>query len=103
MRYLVRINPKALNPLTGKIIPGRIWEVEQCADKDSEKVIWHCADVRINKTPIRELFRMLPLGAPWEGEYFGLCLRAQDDVIEILTRKVLAIQVKGRDGTHTGS
>ena len=94
MKYLVRLNPKALNPLTGKIIPGRLWEVEQCADKDSEKVIWHCADVRVNKTPIRELFRTLP-GAPWEGEYFRLCLRAQDDVLEIQTR--------GRNGTHTSS
>jgi hypothetical protein len=102
MKYLVRLNPKALNPLTGKIIPGRLWEVEQCADKDSEKVIWHCADVRVDATPIRELFQLLP-GIPWEGAYFGICIRGQDDVVEIHTKKVIAIRVKGHDGAHTSS
>lgn len=87
MRYRVRINPKAFNPLTNKVIPGRLWEIEQCASKDSERVIWHCADIRIDSVPIRELFQppTKKEDLPWEGDYFGICVRGQDDVIEIRT------------------
>lgn len=86
MKYLVRLNPKAYNPITKKVIESRLWEIEQVADRDSEKVIWHCADVRIDKTPIRELFTLSKLGeSPWERIYFGICVRGQDDVVEIKT------------------
>ena len=85
MRYIVRLNPKAFNPLTRKIIADRLWEVEQCATRDSEAVKWHCADVRIDATPIRELFT-IPTEGTWEHTAFGVCLRGMDDVIEIRTR-----------------
>ena len=92
MKYLVRLNPKAYNPLTRKVIPERLWEIEQCKSVgkgggvDSEPVIWHCADIRIDKTPIRELFELPKLGeAPWQREYFGICVRGQDNVVEIKT------------------
>lgn len=86
MKYIVRLNPKAFNPLTRKIIAERLWEVEQCATRDSEVVKWHCADVRIDKTPIRELFRIPESGTePWSHECFGICVRGMDDVIEIKT------------------
>jgi hypothetical protein len=86
VRYLIRLNPKAFNPLTKKVIANRLWEIEQCADKDSEKVIWHGADVRIDSTSIRELYRLPQAGEkPWEIEVFGACMRAQDDAILICT------------------
>ena len=92
MKYLVRLNPKAFNPITKKVIESRLWEIEQCAsigksgDTDSERGIWHCADVRIDKTPIRELFTLPKPGeGSWERTYFGICVRGQDDVVEILT------------------
>ena len=56
MRYLVRMNPKALNPLTHQIDQSRFWEVEQCATKDSEKVIWHFGSVRIGLIPVSDIF-----------------------------------------------
>lgn len=90
MKYLVRLNSKAYNPITGKVIASRLWEIEQCAfgtsPNVSEKVIWHCADVRIDATPIRELYALPKLGEkPWEKEFFGICVRGQDNVVEIKT------------------
>ena len=86
MRYLIRLNPKAFNPVTRKIITARLWEVEQCANKDSEKVIWHCADVRIDQRHIRELFQLVKDGEkPWEYACWGICVRGQDNAIEIKT------------------
>ena len=86
MKYIVRLNSKAYNPLTRKVIEERLWEIEQCASKDSEKVIWHCADVRIDATPIRELYQLPKEGEqPWQAEYFGICVRGQDNAIEIHT------------------
>jgi len=86
MRYLVRLNPKAFNPITRKVIVERLWEIEQCANRDMERVIWHCEDVRIDATPIRELFTLSKDGEkPWEAEYFGICVRGQDNAIEIRT------------------
>jgi hypothetical protein len=88
----VRLNPRAYNPLTRKVIPSRLWEVEQCEKtggngrQDSEKVIWHCADVRIGDTPIRKLFKLPKEGeGPWQIEVWGVCVRGQDDAIEIRT------------------
>jgi hypothetical protein len=84
MKYIVRLNPKAFNPITHKVEPSRVWEIEQCADRDSEKVIWHCADVRINNTPICEIFVLPKPGEePFERTYFGICVRGQDNAIEI--------------------
>jgi hypothetical protein len=86
MKYLVRLNPRAFNPLTRKVIVSRLWEIEQCGDPDSQKVIWHCADVRIDSVPIRELFKLnCEDGKPWQGEFFGICVRGQDNAIEIKT------------------
>lgn len=92
MRYIVRVNPKAYNPVTRSLIASRLWEVEQCAATggdgrlDSERVIWHCADIRIDDVPIRELFVLPePGGKPWEREVFGICVRGQDNAIEIKT------------------
>ena len=86
MKYLVRLNPKAFNPLTRKVIPSRLWEIEQCATRDSASVIWHCANVRIDSTPIRELYTLPKEGErPWEAEYFGICVRGYDDAVEIHT------------------
>ena len=82
MKYLIRLNKKAFNPVTKRVIAGRIWEVEQAANKDSEKVIWHCGDVRIDGVPIRELFDLTP---EWECTCFGICTRGQDNAIEIKT------------------
>ena len=93
MKYIVRINPRAINPLTRKVVANRVWEVEQVADKDSEKVIWHCAAIRVDKVPIWELYRAPHEGEkPWEAEYFGICIRGQDNVVDILTR--------GHDGNN---
>lgn len=94
MRYLIRLNPRAVNPLTRRVFAPRLWEVEQCANKDSERVIWHCADVRVDQ---KLLTQIAPLEAyqefgkpidgkkPWELEVWGVCVRGQDDVIEIRT------------------
>ena len=88
MKYVVRLNPKAFNPLTKQVIPDRLWEIEQCANRDSEKVIWHAGEVRIDGVPMRELFKLPePGGKPWELECFGFCVRGQDNAIEIRTRR----------------
>ena len=86
MKYIVRLNPRAFNPVTRKVIESRLWEIEQCADKDSEKVIWHCADVRIDAKPIREFYALPKPGeTAWQQEFFGICVRGQDNAIEIHT------------------
>lgn len=96
MRYVVRLNPKAINPLTHKLTLSRLWEVEQCESTgrlwasgtpDSERVIWHAADVRIDDKPIRELFTLPALGStePWKIECHGIAVRGQDNAIEIHT------------------
>lgn len=86
MKYLVRLNSKAFNPITRKVIVERLWEIEQCATRDSGRIIWHCANVRIDAQPIRELFVLPKEGEkPWEAEYFGICTRGQDDTLEIHT------------------
>jgi hypothetical protein len=85
MKYIVRLNPKGFNPITQTVIPSRLWEVEQCANKDSEKVIWHCAEVRINGQPMREIFVLPKKGAaPFEVTATGMAIRGHDDAIEIL-------------------
>ena len=86
MRYIIRLNPRAFNPITRKVIAARLWEVEQCGNRDSEKVIWHCADVRVDKQHVRELFQLPKEGEqPWQHECFGICVRGQDNAIEIHT------------------
>ena len=94
MRYIVRLNPRAFNPLTKKLIAARLWEVEQCVaiggngQVDSGKVIWHCADIRIDATPICQLFSIPKPGEkPWEKEFYGVCVRGQDNVVEIHTSR----------------
>lgn len=87
MRYLVRLNKKAINPLTGKLNPKLRWEVVQKADKDSQKVTWHCEDVRIGNEPAYTFFK---LPAPpktiwdWELHYIGTVARGQDNAVVIL-------------------
>ena len=84
MKYLIRLNPKAYNPISGKVIASRVWEVEQCATKDSGKMIWHYADVRIGEKHIREFFTLPKEGSPpTELTYFGICTRGQDNAIVI--------------------
>ena len=94
MKYILRLNPRAFNPLTKQVIPERLWEIEQCEQKgrdgrvDSEKCIWHCADVRVDSHPIRELFVMPKDGEkPFEMVMYGICVRGQDNAIEIKTGK----------------
>lgn len=55
MKYLVRLNFKAVNPLTGAVDPKRLWEVEQCKDKDNPSVSWHCESVVVGGKPIEQL------------------------------------------------
>lgn len=84
MIYKVRLNPRAYNPITGKVDPKRVWEIEQCSTKDSEKVIWHCAEVLIDGVPFRTIFVLPKAGEkPFEAEYQGIVVRGQDDAIEI--------------------
>ena len=86
MKYIVRLNPRAVDPLTRKVIPERLWEVEQCANKDSEKVRWHCAEVRVDDKMIQTLFTLPGKEEkPWEAEFFGICVRGQDNAVEIKT------------------
>lgn len=84
MKYIVRLNQRAYNPITSKVDPRRVWEVEQCATKDSEKVIWHCAEVLIDGVPFRTFFVLPnPGDKPFEASYEGIVVRGQDDAIEI--------------------
>ena len=92
MRYIIRLNPRAFNLLTRKVSADRLWEIEQCEKRggdgriDSEAVIWHCADIRIDKKHIREFFKLPQPGEkPWQYECFGVCVRGQDNAIEIRT------------------
>jgi hypothetical protein len=86
MKYIVRLNPRGFNPLTRKIITERLWEVEQCGNRDSDSVIWHCADVRVDEKHVREFFNLPKEGEkPWQYECFGICVRGQDNAIEIRT------------------
>jgi hypothetical protein len=88
VKYIIRLNPKAFNPLTRKVMASRLWEIEQCATRDSGKVIWHCADVRIDSTPVSREFKLPKEGEkPWEMEVYGICVRGQDNAIEIHTGK----------------
>jgi hypothetical protein len=95
MRYIVRLNPKAFNPLTRKLIENRLWEVEQVADKDSGTVIWHCGDVRFGNDrlvppvdAVKALFapRDLSKSKPpvWDLRYIGYAARGQDNAIVII-------------------
>jgi hypothetical protein len=86
MKYIVRLNPKAINPLTLQVNAKLLWEIEQVGNRDSESVIWHCADVRIDDKHVREFFRLLKTGeTPWQMECFGTVVRGQDNAIEIHT------------------
>lgn len=87
MRYLVRINPRAVNPLTKRIDETRVWEVEQCRSTDSERVKWHCADVNIDGVNITKIFQFPKKGEPpTEMEFYGIVARGADDAIQILTK-----------------
>lgn len=98
MKYIVRLNARAVNPITGKVIAARLWEVEQCSNKDSEKVIWHCADVKIGDQDIRQVLgqrtvldeekilaalRSPGTGVKFELAFEGIVIRGQDNAIEI--------------------
>lgn len=105
MRYLVRLNKKAWNPVTGKVMENRVWEVEQAEWKgrnggtDSGKVIWHCHNVVIRRdgldTPIRFIVAENAANAKnlavkkatdLEFEFFGIVVRGDDDSIVIDVR-----------------
>lgn len=95
MKYIVRLNPRSYNPLTNKVDKRIVWEVEQAENKDSKKVIWHCADVKVRRgqteTPIRfEIAREyanapnLQKEKPVELSYWGIVVRGSDDSIVIV-------------------
>jgi len=88
MKYIVRINPKAYNVLLKRIIPAIIWEVEQVKTRDSEKVIWHCSNVKIDGVPITKIFPLPKKGEPpTQMEFAGVCIRdGYEDAIQILTK-----------------
>lgn len=101
MKYLIRLNPRAVNPLTRKVAASKLWEVEQCEKIggngriDSPAVIWQCGDIRIDGESIqslapleayRELAQPAVAGAVrWALETWGVCSRGADDAIEIRT------------------
>jgi hypothetical protein len=86
MKYLVRINPRAVNPITKQIDASRVWEVEQTKTKDSESVKWHCSEVQIDNLSIARLFKFPKQGEPpTELTFYGICTRGQDDAILIST------------------
>lgn len=103
MKYIVRLNLRAYNPLTRQVIANRLWEVEQAEKmggngrQDSERVVWHCAAVRIDQKDIEQIAPITayrefgkPLSVdekPWELEVWGVCVRGQDNAIEIHTGK----------------
>lgn len=88
MKYLVRLNKKAFNPVTKQVKDSVIWEVEQAPNRDSEAVIWHCSAVKIDGVGISAFFEIPKPGAPaWEIERFGIATRGQDNAIEIRTGK----------------
>ena len=101
MKYIIRLNSRAVHPLTRRVSVKLLWEVEQ-SEKiggngriDSPVVIWHCENVRIDGKPIDSL---IPLEAlrdfgkspvigekRWALEVWGICSRGSDDAIEIRT------------------
>ena len=86
MRYLVRLNVRAFNPITQKLDLSRVWEIEQCKTRDSGRIIWHGAEVNVNGSPIREFFTVPKKGDPaWEFECYGICVRGQDNALELHT------------------
>ena len=96
MKYLVRQNPKAVNVLTGKLDVSRQWEVEQAANKDSERVIWHCQDVMIGDKTLTEIISdrtVLRVGTDAavqqkvELVFYGIAIRGQNNAIVIDERK----------------
>jgi hypothetical protein len=85
MKYILRINPKAVNPITRKVMEDKLWEVEQTETKDHPKLLWHCGDIRVDGVPIRQIFVRPDPGTKWEKAYWGICTRGYDDAIEIKT------------------
>jgi hypothetical protein len=100
MKYTIRLNIKAWNPLTSKVDTRRVWEVEQAQNKDSASAVWHCANVIIRQhdgkeIPIIDLFAQARLlqakepkvpgqkRPPIEFVYWGIVMRGQDDAIVI--------------------
>lgn len=87
MRYIVRLNKKAVNPLTRQLDPKRLWEVEQLADKDSERVVWHAEAVRINEQKASDFFQTpVPPKTIWDWElhYKGYVARGQDNAVVVI-------------------
>ena len=97
MKYVVRQNPRAYNPVTGKTDLQRAWEVAQVAwdggsGHDSEEVVWHCAEVVVNGQPISEVIairteRLLPDEKEEIARkgiaFHGICTRDQNNAISI--------------------
>ena len=97
MKYTVRPNPKAYNPVTGLTDPKKVWEVAQHewaggTGHDSEQVSWLCAEVKINGVPITEVIATRTsaqtpaekLKVAEKGmEFYGICTRDQDNAISI--------------------
>lgn len=81
MKYIIRPNPNAYNLITRKVDLSRFWEIEQCADPNSEKVIWHCATVRRGNEIVRDLPPDTVL------ELYGIVVRGADDAIVVLEGK----------------
>ncbi len=84
MQYKVRLNPRSFNPLTRRVDLSRLWEVEQVADKDSAKVIWHCTAVRVGEhllDPV--LFAQYQKTTYDEIVYHGIITRNGDNEIAI--------------------
>ena len=96
MRYTVRLNPRAYNPITRRNEESRRWEVVQEEIKggtghDSESVIWHCADVTVNGVPIQTVFgreRGCDGELPKELSFRGVAFRGADNAIAITERTV---------------
>jgi hypothetical protein len=84
MKYVVRLNVRAFNPVTRKIDARRMWEVEQCKTNDSPGVKWQCANVLLNGKSINELFVLPKEGEPpFEAVIHGIAVRGIGDAIEI--------------------
>jgi hypothetical protein len=86
VKYIIRLNPRAYNPVTRTITKSRLWEVEQCATRDSDKCIWHAADIKVDGRHVREFFQLPKDGEPaWEYTCYGIAVRGQDNAIELKT------------------
>jgi hypothetical protein len=91
--YTVRVNSKGFNPILRKLDPERYWEVEQeeimggnvagVTTRDSEPVIWHCAEVRVNGVSIKDLFDPTKIK---EMKFRGAIARGAGNAIEITER-----------------